>query len=261
MFKQIGLILSVLSLGSAAQAAGVCGSHLRVIHGNAFDSKEIQVQVQGKRLGTPLKFGEFSDYISIPSGAKTLEIVDASTGTVLAQKPLHMGENLAYSVVYAGPAKGPEGMLFGNESPFVILDDLSPVSNPGRWKGHWYRMSETNVVIDFRVQSETENLSAKLFAKPNRSVYQLGDFPAGTYRFNPLLMGSEDPLFNTALNPPAFVELKNVEVPGGVNYDILAVGNFLGQGPNSLRLLGHMTRTELRSGCLVVSTVARTFQD
>lgn len=152
------------------------------------------------------------------------------------------------------PAKGSEGSLITNESPFVFVDDLTP-PNPGRWKGTWYRMSETQVVIDFRI-SRAMNASqevTRLIEKPNRAAYNLGDFPAGQFQFNPVMPNSSEPFFNPALIPPRNVQLSNVEIAGGTLFDVFALGNFLGKSPNSLDLVGVTTRTYLDArGCIQV---------
>jgi len=184
----------------------------------------------------------------------------ASTGRMIAEKTFESGPNLGYTFVYGGPAQGPEGMAYGNSSPFILVDDITPVTTPTRWKGHWYRMSETNVNIDFAIQDPRQGIAAKLFDKPNRSVYQLSDFPAGTYTFNPLLKGSDAPLRNDALSPPALVELTNVMIQNGDNFDVIALGNFLGKAPNSLRLVGQRYRPVIARGCIEIAPIENVYQ-
>jgi hypothetical protein len=93
----------------------------------------------------------------------------------------------------------------------------------------------------------------RLIQKPNRSSYQLGDFPAGCYQFNPVMIGSSEPLFNTALNPARNVEISNLEIKGGETVDIIALGNFLGKTPNSLDLTyAKYVSTVNKKGCFEI---------
>jgi hypothetical protein len=104
-------------------------------------------------------------------------LLDVVTGEVLASKTAVFATNLAHIVVLSGPAEGPIGMRNGNSSPFILVDDITPPVNPNRWKGSWYRMSETNVVIDFRISDGFNPLNeiARLTKKENRASYQLGE--------------------------------------------------------------------------------------
>ncbi len=71
-----------------------------------------------------------------------------------------------------------------------------------------------------------------------------------------MLQGKSDALFNTALTPAANVEVKDLQINGGENVDIIALGNFLGRAPNSLQLVYHKHVSEFDAkGCINVKTV------
>jgi hypothetical protein len=249
LFAAAATALAMLNVASAAEP---CGSHLRFVHGHAFEDRPVDVYVNGALAEAGVAFREVRPYRLAAFGPQHVRFVDPSSGRTLGERHFPAGSGQAYTVVLAGPAKGPEGALFGNESPFVFLDDLTP-PNAGRWKGTWYRMSETQVVIDFRISQAANSTQevTRLIQKPNRAAYNLGDFPAGTYQFNPVLPGSSEPFFNPALNPPRNVELRDVKIAGGELFDIFALGNFLGREPNSLDLVGVRTRVALdANGCV-----------
>lgn len=231
-----------------------CASHIRFVHGQAFQDGDVNVRVNGKDIVSDLSFREVSSYQPIAFGRQRVEFISTATGEVLQTREFPAGSGKAYTVAFLGPALGPEGSLFGNNSPFVFMDDLSP-ANPGRWKGTWYRLSETQVVIDFRI-SNASNSSlevTRLINKPNRAAYNLGDFPAGNYQFNPVMSGASEPFFNSALIPPRNVELRNVSIGDGELFDVFALGNFLGRQPNSLDLVGVRTRPVVdANGCIAV---------
>ncbi len=256
--KPLSTLVKLFPLAAAlsAQAEATCTGYLRFIHGDPFRDQKVDVFVNGDKVAQNIEFRGVSRHIPVRAMTTTVTFADSNTGQHLGRKTFAIGPNLAMTVVLAGPAKGPEGMAYGNSSPFVLTDDITPVTNPERWKGTWYRMSETQVTIDFKISEPEPSLReiTRLIQKPNRASYQMGDLPAGAYRFNPVLQGSSDPLFNTALNPARNVEISRADIPGGVNVDIIALGNFLGKAPNSLDLVLKMYRTHIdRSGCYRVT--------
>lgn len=244
-------LLASLSFSALAS----CPTHVRFIHGEAFNDQPVNVYVNGRLVANSLSFRKVTNYIPQETGKLSVTFRNTETNELVQKKTFIAGGNLGHTVILAGPSIGPEGMRFGNTSPFVITDDITPPANPNRWKGTWYRMSETNVVIDFRISDGTAPTKeiARLIEKPNRSAYQLGDFPAGTYQFNPVMPGSSEPFFNPALTPARNVELTDVTINGGEVFDVIALGNFLGQAPNSLDLTyARFTPSIDDRGCVVI---------
>ncbi len=252
------IFLPILFAFSSALAYGSCPTHIRFIHGQPFKDGDVKVNISGKKMNkmlTELSFRETSKYLELKPGIYTVQFTDVATGENLGSKEAVFGPNLANTVVLGGPAQGPVGMRNGNSSPLIVADDITPPVNPTRWKGTWYRMSETNVVIDLRISDgiNPTNELGRLSRKENRSTYQIGDFPTGIYQFNPTLVGSSEPFFNPALEPARLVELREVSIEGGENIDIIALGNFLGKAPNSLDLTYVKYKTEINDkGCYVL---------
>lgn len=245
------LFLGAMVLQSASAQAS-CGGQVRFIHGEAFRDGAVNVYLNRRLVESDLQFREVSPYHEVKARTYTVSFQNAKTGEWMDSKTFTVGPNVGYTIVFAGPAEGPAGMAFGNSSPFILVDDISPVSNPDRWKGTWYRMSETQVNIDFRVAlgDGSNKEVVRLKNKPNRASYQLGDFPSGTYKFNPVLIDSSDALFNTALTPARNVEVGSLKIMGGETVDIIALGNFLGKTPNSLDLTYAKYRSSLNEfGC------------
>lgn len=249
--------LVVFSFLLVSQAfAETCSGYLRFVHGNAFNDQKVDLSLNGKTIYSNVEFRQVTNFIPVKSGNVSFKIKDTVTGEVLQEKSFKSSANLGHTIIFAGPAQGPQGMQYGNKSPFIILDDITPPNNPERWKGSWYRMSETNVVIDFRISDgkDPSQEIARLIKKPNRAVYQLGDFPEGNYQFNPVLVGSSEPFFNQALIPARNVELVNIDIRGGEIFDVFALGNFLGKAPNSLDLTYSKYSTSIdKEGCLVIN--------
>lgn len=247
------IISAVLLSSISFSAIASCPSQVRFIHGEAFNDSPVEVYANGRLVVSDLAFRGVTAYSKMKPGKISVEFRNKETGETLQKKSFTAGPNLGHTVILAGPATGPEGMRNGNSSPFVMIDDITPPSNPNRWKGTWYRMSETNVVIDFRISqaSDPSKEVARLIQKPNRAAYQLGDLPAGTYQFNPVMPGSSETFFNPALVPPRNVELTNVEIGGGEIFDVIALGNFLGKAPNSLDLTSaRYTPSVNNKGCI-----------
>lgn len=251
-------ILPLLIAFSSTIALATCPTNIRFIHGQPFEDGDVNVTITGKKMKkemTNLQFRDVSKYVQIKPGSYTVEFKDVASGKILGSKKAVFGPNLGHTVILGGPAQGPTGTMNGNASPFILIDDITPTVNPTRWKGTWYRMSETNVVIDLRISDglNPTNELARLSKKENRSTYQMGDFPSGNYQFNPTLVGSSEPFFNPALQPPRLVELANVEIAGGENIDVIALGNFLGKAPNSLDLkYVKYTPSVSESGCITL---------
>lgn len=240
-----------------AKDGGHCPSHVRFIHGEMFRDQPVDVFVDGKKVVEKLQFRGVTDYLEIDDGPAEIKFVDSVSGKTLESKALILGSNLGYTVALAGPTPGPDGNQFKNTNPFVFIDDITPVTNIKRWKGTWYRLSETNAVIDLRVSkgdgSDFEVLRLK--NKENKASYNLGDNPAGVYQFHPVLIGSSQPLLNEALDPPAVVKIAPSKIAPGFNFDVIALGNGLGKGPNSLQLTSKTYRSELTpAGCLRLKT-------
>lgn len=235
------LLASVFAAGFTAEgvwAAQPCATHLRFVHGHATEDKAVNVILNDVVAAQGLEFRGATRYTARPHGSYKIRFEDAASGKVLGEKSFVAGSGQAYTIVLAGPSEGPPSSLYGNKSPFIFLDEITP-PNPGRWKGHWYRMSETNVVIDFRISRGDDPTKEvyRLVDKPNRASYSLADAPAGLYQFNPVLPGSSAPFFNEALDPPAYVQLTGVQLQGGEVMDVFALGNALGEKlPNSLQL-------------------------
>ena len=255
LFRNVFLLS--LALGSSQSLAQNCPSHIRFVHGHAFSDGAVDVRINSRTVARGLGFREVGAYRAVAPGKAQVEFISQKTGAVVGHKEIMLGAGQAYTAIVAGPAKGVQGLLFGNESPFIFIDDITPPM-PGRWKGHWYRMSETDVVIDFRISNGADPKQEiyRLVQKPNRASYQLADLPAGVFQFNPVMPGSSDAFFNQALNPPAHVQLANVQIHGGETYDIFALGNFLGRTPNSLQLTSSRYRSEVApNGCIYPTEV------
>jgi hypothetical protein len=247
----LALALGIAGAGNAV--ADRCSGHVRVLNAALPFASTVDVEVNG-RDGMPLEFRQVSDYVSVPPGETRIVFRSRTDGSVIAERQFVVGANLFYTVAATGPVKGPAGgPTLANETPFVFLDDMTP-PNPGRWKGRWYRLSETNVAIDFRAfrPERPEADFFRLKSKPNKASYDFPDSPAGVFSFRPALIGSRDPLVNEAFTPPVTVEVAELEVPEGSQVSVFATGNALGVAPHSLLVHAVLSKAKINAdGCLV----------
>jgi hypothetical protein len=236
-----------------------CPVYLRVINAaNPNLPMPVDLLVNGVQIASHVPFREVSAYVPVRSGGLTVQIVQSGSTTLIGKRTFFAPPNSAYTIGVTGPVAGPEGQQLYNTSPFVIQEDLTP-PNPGKFKGKFYRFSETSAVIDFRVSTPADPATDVMRIRDlvPKTAIEYPEITAGIYNFNPVLPGSSDPLINTAFDPPVQVEVVNAEISAGVIFDVIATGNALGISPNSLLLSTTSTRTAPpdANGCTVISTV------
>jgi hypothetical protein len=221
-----------------------CPTKLRVINAAVATASPVDVFVNGKKVLQNVDFRQASKYVNVTPGNIKVVFVQSGTSSIIAQRTFKGAPNSAYTVAVTGALQGPSGQPLFNQSPFVIPEDLTQ-PNPGKFKGRWYRFSETNAVIDFRISKSSNPYvdEARITDLIPKTAIPYPELTAGTYNFNPVLPDQFYPLINNAFNPPITVEVVNQQVPAGVIFDVIATGNGLGQTPNSLLLTTALTRT------------------
>ncbi|MBD2440159.1 DUF4397 domain-containing protein [Nostoc sp. FACHB-110] len=221
-----------------------CPTKLRVINAAVATASPVDVIVNGTKVLENVDFRQASEYVNVTPG--NIQVVFRQSGTynTIASRTFTGAPNSAYTVAVTGTLQGPSGQPLFNQSPFVIPEDLTQ-PNPGKFKGRWYRFSETSAVIDFRIsKSSSPNVDeTRITDLIPKTAIPYPELTAGTYNFNPVLPDQFDPLINNAFNPPITVEVANQQVPAGVIFDVIATGNGLGQAPNSLLLTTASTQT------------------
>ncbi|RAM52267.1 MAG: DUF4397 domain-containing protein [Hapalosiphonaceae cyanobacterium JJU2] len=221
-----------------------CPTKLRVINAAVGTASPVDVIVNGQKILQNVGFRQASQYVNVKPGNLQVLFVQSGTLSTIASRTFTGAPNSAYTVAITGTIQGPSGQPLFNQSPFVIPEDLTQ-PNPGKFKGRWYRFSETNAVIDFRIsKSSSPNVDeTRITDLIPKTAIPYPELTAGTYNFNPVLPDQFDPLINNAFNPPITVEVANQQVPAGVIFDVIATGNALGQAPNSLLLTTASTQT------------------
>ncbi len=221
-----------------------CPTKLRVINAAVGNASPVDVIVNGQKILQNVDFRQASKYVNLKPGNIQVLFVQSGTLSTIASRTFTGAPNSAYTVAITGTIQGPSGQPLFNQSPFVIPEDLTQ-PNPGKFKGRWYRFSETNAVIDFRIsKSSSPNVDeTRITDLIPKTAIPYPELTAGTYNFNPVLPDQFDPLINNAFNPPITVEVANQQVPAGVIFDVIATGNALGQAPNSLLLTTASTQT------------------
>jgi len=227
----------------------LCPVRVRLINAyNPNSPTPVDLYVNSRRVVTGLPFRAASGYVAVGAGDLDVRIKQSGTSTELGSRFFSAAPNSAFTIGITGAVAGPVGQTLFNTSPFVIPEDLS-LPNPGKFRGRWYRFSETNVVIDFRATEAASGVlpedlpdAMRITELTPKTAINYPELTAGIYNFNPVGVGSVAPLVNTAFNPPITVEVLNVTIPAGTIYDVIATGNGLGIQPNSLFLTTASTR-------------------
>lgn len=188
---------------------------------------------------------------------------ETAAGTEIGSRTFHAEAGYAYTLALTGPLEGPVGQVLFNESPFVFIDDLT-LPNPGRFKGRWYRLSETDLVIDLRifegdVDSPTQAEDyARLREKDAKIGISYPEIPFGTYSFQPAAMDTTDILLNANYDPPQVGQF-GVTFNSRQIYDVWACGNSLlaADKPNTLRIFGRRYTPKMEDGCVLVDAVTK----
>ncbi len=226
-----------------------CPVNIRIINAASPNSPtSVDLYVNNRRVVANVPFRQVSEYISVNAGELDVSIKQAGTTTELGSRIFIAPPNAAYTIGITGPIPGPTGQTLFNNSPFVIPEDLS-IPNPGKFRGRWYRFSETNAVIDFRATKVVsgvlqENLpdAMRITVLTPKTVITYPELDAGVYNFNPVGVGSNSPLVNDASLPPVVVQVLNATVAAGTIFDVIALGNSLGTNPNTLTLTTATTK-------------------
>ncbi len=251
---------------SAAKPAGVtptrgaqvasCPALVRAINAaNPDQPSAVDIIVNGKKVLSNVPFSQASRYMSVSSGKLRVQIMKAGTKTMVGERTFAAAPNSAYSVAVTGPLQGPRGQVLFNKSPFVIPEDLSPPS-PGKFKGGWYKLSETKAENDLRIaKSGAPNVAkAQLVDVIPKTAVDYSELKAGTYNFYTVLPNKSDTIVNKAYKPAIRVEIAKANIPAGTIFDVFAIGNTLGKGHNSLKLsaASYKTLPPTAAGCTKV---------
>jgi Domain of unknown function (DUF4397) len=264
-----GLLVALATSFTPASAQEVsslksrfCPVYLRIINGsNPNSPTPIDLYVNGRKVAASIPFREASGYVPVNAGRLYVRITQAGSSTDLGSRLFNAAPNSAFTIAVTGSVAGPVGQSLYNTSPFVIPEDLS-LPNPGKFRGRWYRFSETSAVIDFRatlaesgVAQASQPDAMRITVLTPKTAINYPELNAGVYNFNPVGVGSVEPLVNTAFDPPVTIEVPNTTVSAGTIFDVIATGNALGVAPNSLLLTTATTRVLLpsTSGCTKLS--------
>jgi hypothetical protein len=264
-----GLLVALATSFTPASAQEVsslksrfCPVYLRIINGsNPNSPTPIDLYVNGRKVAASIPFREASGYVPVNAGRLYVRITQAGSSTDLGSRLFNAAPNSAFTIAVTGSVAGPVGQSLYNTSPFVIPEDLS-LPNPGKFRGRWYRFSETSAVIDFRatlaesgVAQASQPDAMRITVLTPKTAINYPELNAGVYNFNPVGVGSVEPLVNTAFDPPVTIEVPNTTVSAGTIFDVIATGNALGVAPNSLLLTTATTRVlpPSTSGCTKLS--------
>jgi len=237
--------------------------------------------VNGRTLISNVQFRQFSNYVAINNfDSITFVLKDGAGNDLYPARTFRAASGEAFTIVVSGGSTNVSGAFSGpkviyDTPPYVILEDIRP-PNSGRFRGNWYRMSETSAFVDFRiVPSElgiesTDSDVVRLLADNPKTVLDFPDLVPGTYSFLPAVSPLQQPsspaesqqtwsyarVLNSALGE--YVMVSNVTLAAGDIISVAATGVALGTpSPYSLQLTSTIIQStyDASTGCISITGV------
>ena len=200
-----GLVAAgALALTAALPAAAADTAMVRVLHASP-DAPAVDVWVDGSKVLSDVAFKGLSSYLKVPAGAHNIQVVVAGTTTpavIDATPTFEAGKQ--YTVAATG--------FVASIAPQVYVDNGKAVD--GSAKLRVVHLSPDAPAVDVAVKGQTpEQAPVKNLVFPNATDYLT--LPPATYDFEVRLAGT------TTVALP----LNGVDLAGGTNYTVFAVGS------------------------------------
>jgi hypothetical protein len=200
-----------------AAASMLMAQRVRVVHASP-DAPNVDVYVDGQIAIEDLPFGDYTDYVEVPSGQRNLAVFLAGTQTKVLEASPNLGAGQDFTVVAIG---------FASKAPalsLLLLNDASGNASDGQTRVRVVHASPTAPAVDVY-------FTAPYIARRNRPPVLSGvpfgvasgylTVPAGQYQARVTPAGSS----TVAINSGRLV------IPQGAVRTIIAVDAKGGGGP------------------------------
>lgn len=204
-------LLAALSLPSLALAdARVLVGHFAPF-AEDIAATAVDVRVNGQVALTNVRYGDFTDYLALPAGATTLEVLVAGTSTVAISASVTLADNTDYTVLATGGA---------NDQPLALqalVDDNSPPA-AGNLKLrviHAAPFAASEAATAVSIRTDRGAVVGGLASVPFFAASPYLEIPAGNYD---LKVATPDGSRN-------LIDLAPVDLPAGAVLSVLATGD------------------------------------
>ncbi|MCK7592694.1 DUF4397 domain-containing protein [Pseudomarimonas salicorniae] len=213
--KALSAAVSLLALPSLALA----DARVLVGHFAPFDADlaatAVDVRVNGQVALSNVRYGDFTDYLSLPAGATLVEVLPAGTGTVAISATLTLVDNTDYTVLATGGANG---------QPLALqaLQDDNSAPSSGNLKLrviHAAPFAGSAEATAVSIRTDRGAVVGGLASVPFFAASPYLEIPAGPYD---LKVSTPDGARN-------LIDLAPVELPAGAVLSVLATGDGVNQ--------------------------------
>ena len=213
---------SAMSLAVAAlllPALSFADARVRVVHAAPFadslDGTSVTVRVNGANTLTDVEFGDFTDYLSLPAGAYTLDVVPTGTTTVAMTANVTLTDNTDYTVFATG-----NGTLQPLALEALVDDNTAPAAGNLKVRVvHAAPFADSEDGTRVSVRTDIGAVVGGLDNVPFFAASPYLELPAGNYD---LKIATPDGSAN-------LIDAAPVDLPAGAILDVVAVGDGVNQ--------------------------------
>lgn len=208
-------VIAAFSLPSLALAdARVLVGHFAPFSAD-LDETAVDVRVNGQVALTNVRYGDFTDYLALPAGATTLEVLLAGTSTVAISAEVTLVDNTDYTVLATGGA---------NDQPLALqaLQDDNSAPGAGNLKLrviHAAPFASSAEATAVSIRTDRGDVVGGLSSVPFFAASEYLEIPAGNYD---LKVATPDGARN-------LIDLVPVDLPAGAVLSVLATGDGVNQ--------------------------------
>lgn len=204
-------VLAALSLPTLAFAdARVLVGHFAPFAAD-LEATAVDVRVNGAVALSGVRYGDFTDYLALPAGEVTLEVLPAGTSTVALSATVTLADDTDYTVLATGGANGQPLALQ------ALVDDNDPPAD-GNLKLrviHAAPFAATADATSVSIRTDRGAVVGGLESVPFFAASPYLEIPAGNYD---LKVATPDGSRN-------LIDLAPVDLPAGVVLSVLATGD------------------------------------
>ncbi|MBB5207598.1 DUF4397 domain-containing protein [Chiayiivirga flava] len=204
------LLLPTLALADA---------RVRVVHAAPFadslDGTSVTVRVNGADTLTNVEFGDFTDYLDLPPGDYTLDVLPTGTTTVAMTADVTLADNTDYTVFATG-----NGTLQPLALQAVVDDNTAPAAGNLKLRVvHAAPFADSTDGTRVSVRTDIGAVVGGLADVPFFAASPYLEIPAGNYD---LKVATPDGSAN-------LIDATPVDLPAGAILDVVAVGDGVNQ--------------------------------
>jgi len=213
------MLASLLVAALATPSLAIADARVRVGHfapfADSLDGTSVTVRVNGNDTLTGVRFGDFTDYLSLAPGNYLLEVLPTGSSTVAISTSVSLIDNTDYSVLAVGN---------GTLQPLALeaLVDDNTAAAAGNLKlriVHAAPFAAEDAATAVSIRTDAGAVVGGLQQVPFFAASPVLEIPAGRY----------DLKVSTPDGDRNLIDLAPVDLPAGVSLTVLATGDGVNQ--------------------------------